>query len=439
LWDKLKRVLSNPGFIVIVAFLARMVYLYISFRMYQVPMVRDNMQFGAETGAVAAAIASGRGFSSPLWMKHTGPTAWLTPIYPYLLAGVFKLFGIFSFTSNLVIRTMDIAFASFACWPIYAIGKRTFGERVGLASAWLWVFLPSGIYFPVSWVWDTALTGLWMALLFAATLWLRGSERRWAWVGYGALWGIGAMINPSVLSVLPFLALWAIWPLRKRLRRAAQLALISSAVFLACITPWTVRNYLVFHKLIPLRSNFGLEFWLGNGPGVPAGWAPWLHPTNNAEQAREYARMTEIPYMAEKQREAWAFVRSHPVTTAHFVLKRFGDTWLGMWGPPADIWHYAPLDLKLGIVWNCLFSMLSFLGVLFACHEGNEAAPPFAFMMLVFPLLFYLTHSSPRYRYPMDAIMGILTVYAVAYLLSWCAERSRLVRTVSQSAAGEGE
>ena len=37
------------------------------------------------------------------------------------------------------------------------------------------------------------------------------------WIGYGALWSAGAMINPSLIAVLPPLALWAIWPLRDRL------------------------------------------------------------------------------------------------------------------------------------------------------------------------------------------------------------------------------
>ncbi len=131
-------------------------------------------------------------------------------------------------------------------------------------AAWIWVFFPGAIYFAVEWVWDTSLVALWLALLVAATLELRGSDRSAWWLGYGALWGVGAMINPSLLAVLPFLALWAIWPLRGRLRDATKLSLVSGLVFMACIAPWTVRNYVVFHRFIPLRSNFGLEWWLEN-------------------------------------------------------------------------------------------------------------------------------------------------------------------------------
>ena len=234
---------------------------------------------------------------------ETGPTAWLTPVYPYLLAAIFKLFGIFSYKSSIYIRIVDVALSAFTIWPIRAIGTKAFGRWTGTGAAWLWAFLPAGIYFPVYWVWDTELTALWMTLLVAATLQIRGSNRMLNWVGYGALWAAGAMINPSLLSVLPFLALWAIWPLRSQLARAAKLGAVSALIFFAGIAPWTIRNYEVFHKFIPLRSNFGLELWLGNNPEVSVtedSCLCTLHPDDNPEEAAKFARMTEIPATGRK-------------------------------------------------------------------------------------------------------------------------------------------
>ena len=115
-----------------------------------------------------------------------------------------------------MIRCLDNAFSSFTCWPIYAIGARTFGKRVGKAAAWIWVFFPMSIFFSTVWVWDTALAALMLALIVAATFSLRGSERLGSWIGYGALWAVGSMVNPGIVSALPPLALWALWPLRRR-------------------------------------------------------------------------------------------------------------------------------------------------------------------------------------------------------------------------------
>lgn len=416
---KLTQVVSATGFIVLFAFALRMAYFTRGLASFS-----GSLPYGGETGAIAAAIASGKGFSSPLPNIPTGPTAWLTPIYPYLLAGIFKLTGIFTFRSAVIIHVLNILFSALTCWPIRSAGSIAFGKRVGTASAWLWAILPDAIFYPVIWIWDTALAGLCLAALFAATLKIRGSARISWWIVYGALWAFAAMVNPSMLSVLPFLALWAIWPLRAQLHKAARLAAAASLVFIAGIAPWGIRNYLVFHKFIAFRSNFGLELWLSNSPEVPDTWAGFLHPTEDPKEAAKFVRMTEIPYMEEKQSTAFAFMRAHPRDTMRFFFRRFADNWLGVWDAPADMWRFMPAFMRLTMVWNCLFSLLSFAGALFAFRARSEAAAPFAWVMLMFPVLFYVTHTSGRYRYPMDPMMAILTVFAIAYPLSRLGQRT---------------
>ncbi len=415
---RLARIAGTTGFIVFFAFVARVGYCGRDLAPFS-----GTYLYGGETGAIAAAIASGKGFSSPLPKISTGPTAWLAPIYPYLLAGIFKVAGIFSYKSLLTIRMLDIAFSALTCWPIRTAATIAFGKRVGTASAWFWTLLPDAIFYPVFWVWDTALTGLCMTTLFAATLKIRGSSRTSSWIGYGALWAFSAMVNPCVLSVLPFLGLWAIWPLHDQLTRALRVGLAASMIFVAGIAPWTIRNYVVFHKFIPFRSNFGLELWLSNSPEVPDTFAGFLHPTEDPKEAAKFARMTEIPYMEEKQSEALAFMRTHPRDTMRFFFRRFADNWLGIWDAPRDMWRFMPPSMRLTIIWNCLFSLLSFAGALFAYRTRSEAALPFASVMLMFPVVFYVTHTSGRYRYPMDPIMGILTVFAIAYPLAQLSKR----------------
>ena|SRR5580704_3423356 len=92
----LKRALSSPSVIVVLAFALRVLWLWIG--QLHAPLPVRPAPFGYETGRIARSIALGKGFSSPLNVD-TGPTIWLTPIYPYLLAGIFKLFGVYTFAS----------------------------------------------------------------------------------------------------------------------------------------------------------------------------------------------------------------------------------------------------------------------------------------------------------------------------------------------------
>ena len=56
------------------------------------------------------------------------------------------------------------------------------------------------------------------------------------------------------------------WEARKDSAPWAKLAMAALLVFTIGLVPWTIRNYRVFGKFIVLRSNFGLELWLGNNP-----------------------------------------------------------------------------------------------------------------------------------------------------------------------------
>ena len=388
--------------------------------------VKLNLPFGYELGRVARAIAAGQGFSSPLRMVDTGPTVWFTPIFPYLVAGIFKILGIYSVMSEIVIQTLNCAFSALTIIPIYGIAKRTFGKASAIGAAWVWVFLPTALYFPILWIWDTALIGLFFALIFWATLAMPEKHGLLPWAGYGALWVTGVLINPSILSLFPFFLAWLIWEARKVEIPWAKPVAVALLIFTIGLVPWTVRNYRVFGKFIVLRSNFGLELWLGNNPDVTDTMSNWAHPNDNPAEAAKYARMGEIAYMADKEHEAFAFMRTHPLETLDFMFRRFVENWLGITDSPADLWANGNLKVQGFIILNSLLSVLCLLGALYARRARIPEAPLYAMVLLIFPLVFYVTHSSLRYRFPIDPIIVVLAVSAVAHLIS--VAQSRLLR-----------
>jgi hypothetical protein len=83
-----------------------------------------------------------------------------------------------------------------------------------------------------------------------------------------------------------------------------------------------------------------------------------------------------------------------------------------------------------------VFPLLSLMGILFAYREQNEAAVPLASVMLFFPLIFYITHSSSRYRHPIDPVMLVLAVYAVAYPVTYLLKRSSSLNSIPAAERG---
>ncbi|HET9399735.1 MAG TPA: glycosyltransferase family 39 protein [Candidatus Acidoferrales bacterium] len=415
------RGLSSAAVITIIAFAVRIEFLRYEQRYAPVP-INSSLPFGYETGRIAQSIALGRGFSSPLSVD-SGPTAWLTPVYPYLLAGVFKLFGVFTYRSWVTIIAINCAFSALTCLPIYYAGKRLGGLKVGAAAAWIWAFFADAILMPTTWVWDSSLAALIAACILMMTIKVWNSDRSRDWIVYGALWGLAAMVNPSILAVLPFLLGWFAWEKHKASAVwVRQVATIAILVFAACV-PWTIRNYRVFHQFVPLRSNFGLELWLGNNPDVPDTWAGELHPNDYPPEREKFQRLGEIAYMKQKQSEAIAFMKSHPVDTARFMWRRFVDTWTGNWDPIQDIWAHASWYERTLLLSNIGVSVLGLVGLLVLSRLKNPFAVPLALFPLIFPIIYYVTHPSRRYRHPIDPVMITVAAFAITYPFRLFAER----------------
>jgi len=360
---------------------------------------------------VAASIASGRGFSSPLALVQTGPTAWLCPIFPQIIAAIFRVWGIFTFKSLAAIQILNCLFVSLTIFPIYSIAKRSFGTGVALLASWLWAFLPSAIHVPVFDVWDTSLTALLFALTLWATLEMRDKDSPLIWAGYGALWATGALVNAAVLSVFPFFLVWLAG--RRRPSRASTPGLVTLALvaFILLLAPWTIRNYRVFGRFVPLRSAFGLVLWLGNNPRAMEFTSFPNHPFTNPSEAADFKRLGEMAYMDQKKREAVAFIKSHPDQSLKFFARRVVSNWFSVSDRPNESWATDPVSLKAYAVFNAALVVLAWLGMLFALRSQNPDAPPYLIVLLAYPLLYYLTGTLFRYRFPMEPLLTVLSVY----------------------------
>ncbi len=100
---------------------------------------------------------------------------------------------------------------------------------------------------------------------------------------------------------------------------------------LAVMSPWLMRNYLLFHKFIPVRSGFGLELYIGNN-GYSQRWVnSSLHPNHNDAELSEYERIGEIAYMDHKLQQAKDYIAQHPAWFVHMTFRRIIYMWTGYW------------------------------------------------------------------------------------------------------------
>jgi 4-amino-4-deoxy-L-arabinose transferase-like glycosyltransferase len=364
----------------------------------------QNFGFGWEMGRIGRALAEGRGFSDPFQMQ-TGPTAWEPPLYPFLIAGVFKIFGIYSHASAFVLLTINSIFSALTCVPIFLVARRSFGEKVAVGSAWTWALLPYIAYWCTRWVWETSLSALLLTTILLLTLEMEEKDRLKQWLQFGVLWGIAALNSPVLLSFLPVSGLWGWYHRWKHGKRSLGGVVLASAIFLACIAPWLVRNHQTFGKFVFLRSNFGAELRMGNGPGADGTWMSFLHPTQNVYEMRLYKSMGEFAYVAQRKQEAVDWIKEDPARFLFVSFKKFVYYWAGT--PKTS--EFPPPELK-----NSLFlasSVLCFWGLGRALRKRKPGMWLLFLLILSFPAVYYVVFPHARYRHPIDPEIGILGVF----------------------------
>jgi 4-amino-4-deoxy-L-arabinose transferase-like glycosyltransferase len=379
-------------------------------------------RFGWEMGWIARALASGHGFSSPYY-PISGPTAIESPLYPSLLALVFKLFGIYSLTSGFVILSLNSLFSALTCIPVYFSAKYSLGERGARVAAWVWAFYPFAIYFSAGRVWEYALTGLLFTTCFCIAQRLHYTTNLYAWLGWGALCGLTALSNPAVLSSVPFLLLLALYKVYKARGRWLLNGALTLVALLAVLTPWTVRNYQALGVLCPIRDNIWLEFYaddFGNAPqdtSSPPSADGRPYPASSPVELRKYLAMGETAYLAEKHTMSMDDFHQHPHYSFLVIktLRRIVYYWTGYWSFSAEELRAQPFTLENCFYISCI-TLLMLRGIARFWRRNRTALWPYLVLICIFPITYYMTKTVMDYR---QAIEPAVVVLIVSGVLPW--------------------
>ena len=392
---------------VLVALVVRWAVIPFVYRDWLDPFVLEHWAFGR----IARSIVLGHGFGSPF--ADTGLSALLPPVYSYLLASIFKIFGIETKASVLAALSLNSMFSALTCIPVFFLAKQAFGERVAKWAGWGWAFSPYGVYYGADWAWSTCLVTLELTSLFLFAWRLENSSRARDWALFGLLCGIAGLTEPVVLSVLPLLGIYTLYR-RYRNRQAWKMQMIAVALAgAATLAPWIARNYLLFHKFIPVRSGYGLELYIGNN-GYTQRWVnSSLHPNHSDAELHEYETAGEIAYMDHKLRQAKDFIGSHPGWFAWMTGRRIIYMWTGYWSFDKSYLKDESLDPP-NILVNTTMTVLGFVGLRRLFQRDPALALRFAIVMLFFPLTYYFSHPETYYFRPVDPLIVVLAAIAVA-------------------------
>jgi 4-amino-4-deoxy-L-arabinose transferase-like glycosyltransferase len=270
------------------------------------------------------AVAAGQGEDTPEF-------TFLDPGYGYLLGALFRLAGVNLFAVYMLQAMVDTATA----FGILAIGRLLGRPRAGLCGALLYGITTTAIMYTTTLLketWATSYLTWWVA----GALVLIRSERKLAWLLFGAYCGTGVALRSNLL-LLGALALllphFCAQPMRTPRNRSVKAALIACGMVVALL-PWSVRNAHAYGSFSPLPHNGGIELhqvYNAENPGselwIPA-FVSYLEPREiwrgySAEASKREGRSLAPPEVDRYWRdEALSFIRQHPAQVLRDMLRK---------------------------------------------------------------------------------------------------------------------
>jgi 4-amino-4-deoxy-L-arabinose transferase-like glycosyltransferase len=356
----------------------------------------------SELNELAHSLLAGRGLSSPFG-GLTGPSAFLAPGYPLLIAAIFRIFQPQSFASAFVLMLLQSLFASATIVCMMLLARKLFSNATANLAGIIWAISPPLLFLPTIY-WDTSFSIFLLTLLVTFCVFCAASPSWRSWLCI-ALCALAALYtNPSLATAIAACFLWTAIVAHRSFPRARLTAPAAAAVLIAiCFAIWPLRNYEQLHAFIPLRSNLGYELWQGNRPGSDGFFSPALHPNVNRQEYQRYASLGEVAYMREKSELAKSAIHADPTRFAELTAKRFFSFWSGLSKP--SVW---PM-----VAYASATTLLGLLGLVLLFRSRKTFAIFFAIPLVLLPLPYYITHPDYRFRCVIDPLLTLLAAYVL--------------------------
>jgi 4-amino-4-deoxy-L-arabinose transferase-like glycosyltransferase len=411
---RLMTVRVRPGSVALVATCALALRLLYLLELRDTPLFSVLIGDGRQYVAWAREIAGGQWIGTAVFYQ--------APLYPYLLALVFKLAG----TNLLIVRLLQAVLGAASCVLLARAGRRFFNERVGLVAGWLLAVYPPAIFFdgliqkPAL---DLFLVCLTLALL-GEFMTRRGSSLL---VGAGLALGALALNRENARVLYPIVAVWLCWFFRETpaRTRAAWVAAFTAAM-LAMTVPVGLRNYHVGGEFLVSTSQFGPNFYIGNHAGARGSYEPLMPNHGNVAFERDDA--TQLAEKASGRRLSPGEVSDYWVHRALNDIRAQPLGWLRLLGrkllltfnatelvDTESIEVYAEYSRVLGTLFWLNFGILLPLAAIGAweTRAGWRRLAVLYAVVGALALSVALFYVLARYRYP---VVPVVLLFAAAAL-----------------------
>lgn len=215
-----------------------------------------------EFGPLAENLVKGLGYSDLMVNGTYQPSIYMPPAYPYFLAFFYRIGGEWPVTF-LVVELIQAGLGVLLVYLVYHLALVLIGKPEAIVAACLTAIYPTQVYMCNEFHPINIYIVLEVATVFFLVRYLKISASWKDLIMAGMCAGTLMFFRGETPALV---LLYAAVLLLCGGLKAAKPALVFVLIAFACLAPWTIRNYRVFGRIVPVCASGGLNLWIGNNP-----------------------------------------------------------------------------------------------------------------------------------------------------------------------------
>lgn len=357
---------------------------------------------------IAVNLIEGHGFKEDASKSYEFDTAVLRagPGYEFFLAFLYKFFG----HSYEIVWVVQALLHALTALVLFFIARDLFpvqGHAIGLWAAAIFGFHPDLIEIAAMLLTETLYLFLTVLVIwFFVKLYQKQNKIIYS-IFLSTIMGVAILSRPPILLFVPVILFYYIW------NRQFKAGIIFLLCLTAALTPWAVRNYLIFHQFILTTLIGECNLWLGNtltanGGQISGGYNP-VDAYTGVNGFFSFKQQASLEFKF--------FILNYPLIFIKLCLIRFIRYFSLI--RPMGFWFYQFGTQQMLFVFSSVVSIIflfisGFSGMVASFKNKKEIFYYFVALASISPLILIPTVVQSRYRfqiYPFLAILGGYFIY----------------------------
>lgn len=346
--------------------------------------------------------------------KPPAPTVFMMPGLAYTLALFMKVFG--EFGGITALRIVQAVLQVFSLLLIFYISRKLFNSKVAIVAVIFDLFYITEIWVPNLVLTETFFKFFVLCVIYCSLYAL--DENKTKYYVLGAIFlGFAALFRPTIV-MFPILIL-IMWLIKKvKFKDALKYTVIVGLVFCVVLSPWWIRNYIIFNRFIPFTLSTGNPMWQGTFINY--------NQKSKITDGLDYSNYdTKNPKLSEIQRNDMEIALSKyrlknlfPKQPLNFVYwYTIGKGWIQVNSP----FYWKEIFGVSGNIARSYHRILLILGVigmlLFLKSRNKNILGILPITTIIYFVIVYLPfYTMGRYFYPVMPYMIIFSSYCVVGL-----------------------